>query len=389
MELLFTMIIIFLLFLLFVKRYRTPSITCLLGVLLILLIIYPSSSLKAAKDGINLWLFVVVPSLLPFFIINDMLASLKVPENIGTLFSPVAKKLFNTSGYGAYAFIMSIFSGYPSGARIVSTLIEDKKITHLEAEKILTFSSTSGPLFIIGAVGSGMLSNTIAGYILFISHIIGSILNGVFSRFFFKKTPDIKPNTSSFGLNNFKESFITKGISSSLVTCGYIGGYIILFCVVIELIRNIHFFDFVKNLLLSLNIFSGELVSNFIILCESIIEVSNGSKIIASSELVFSNKLILLSFLIAFSGLGVVGQVSGILSKFKLNMKKYVLFKFTHGIFSSVVCFLILKFNLFSLETLSFKDPTTISILTTSLLILLIIIFVLNFIGFFTRRKKL
>lgn len=387
MELLFTIAILFLLFLLLIKRYRTFSITCLLGLLLILLIIYPSSSLNAAKEGINLWLFIVVPSLLPFFIINDMLASLKVPENIGILFSPVAKKLFNTSGYGAYSFIMSIFSGYPSGARIVSTLIDEKKISNLEAEKILTFSSTSGPLFIIGAVGSGMLSNTIAGYILFTAHIIGAIINGIFSRFFFKKSLNIKISNNKFSLNRFKESFITKGISSSLITCGYIGGYIVLFCVIVELIHNIRLFDFLSNLLSSFNIFSSEAINNLTILLESIIEVSNGSKIISSSSVDYSNKLILLSFLIAFSGIAVVGQVSGILSKFKLNMKKYVFFKITHGIFSSIICFFILKLNLFSLETLSFSEPSIEGLLATSILILLAMILIFNSLGFFIKNK--
>lgn len=389
MELFFTILILFFLFLLIFKRYRSFSITCLLGLLLILLIIYPSSSLKAAKEGINLWLFIVVPSLLPFFIINDMLASLKVPENIGILFSPLAKKLFNTSGYGAYAFIMSIFSGYPSGARIVATLIEEKKISNLEAEKILTFSSTSGPLFIIGAVGSGMLSNTIAGYILFISHIIGSIFNGVFSRFFFKETLELKKSKQKFSLNNFSESFITNGISSSLITCGYIGGYIVLFCVIVDLVHNIKLFEFFSNLISSLGIFSSQAIDNLTILLESIIEVSNGSKIIASSTIDYSNKLILLSFLIAFSGFAVVGQVSGILSKFKLNMKKYILFKITHGIFSSAICFLILKLNLFSLEALSVKEPSIEGFLITSILILLILILIFNSFGFIIKNKKL
>lgn len=388
MEVVFIVCIVFFLFLLLIKKYRTFSIACLLGMLLLLLIIYPSSSLNAAKEGINLWLFIVVPSLLPFFIINDMLSSLRVPENIGLLFSPIARKLFNTSGYGAYTFIMSIFAGYPSGARIVSTLLKDGKISTYEAEKILTFSSTSGPLFIIGAVGSGMLSNTYAGYIVFISHVLGSIINGIFSRLFYRKSPSLIKSKNSFGLKTPGEDIILKGIKSSLVTCGYIGGYIVLFCVIIELIKNINLFEFLSDLLNSLEIFSEALVKNIIILLESIIEVSYGSKIISVSSITFDSKLILLSFLIAFSGLAVVGQVSGILSNFKLNMKRYIFFKITHGIFSASICYFVTKLNLFTLETFSASDPNISSILLKSLLLFLILILIFNSLGFLLKSKK-
>ncbi|MEG0641956.1 MAG: hypothetical protein RR515_05090 [Clostridium sp.] len=387
MEIIFIISIFTFIILLFIKRYRTLSLTCLLGLLLLLLLFFPDNSLNAAKDGINLWLFIVVPSLLPFFIINDMLSSLRVPENISILFSPIAKNIFKTSGYGAYAFIMSVFAGYPSGARIVSTLLEEKKVTKYEAEKILTFSSTSGPLFIIGAVGSGMLQNTVAGYILFISHILGSILNGIFSRLLFKKEP-ISLCSNKLGLKKLDEDIILKGIKNSLITCGYIGGYIILFCVIVELLNTINLFDFIASTLNSIGVLSPTFITNLTLLFESIVEISNGCNIISLSLIPFNTKLILLSFVIAFSGFAVIGQVSGILSKFKLNMKKYIFFKFTHGIFSSIICYIMLTLNLFSLPTVSLQHLSNISILNNSVIILLIIILVCNTLGFIIRKSK-
>lgn len=388
MEFVFISLIIFFIGLLLIKKYRTLSITCLLGILLILLIINPTSSITAAKDGINLWLFIVVPSLLPFFIINDMLSSLRVPENIGILFSPLARKLFGTSGYGAYTFIMSVFAGYPSGARIVANLIEEKKISYYEAEKILTFSSTSGPLFIIGAVGSGMLGSPMSGYILFISHIIGSIINGVFSRIFYRKKENLKSNNNKFGLKMSGEDIVSKGIKTSLITCGYIGGYIILFCVIVELVKDLNLFGFLSSILSNIGILSQTFINNTTLLLESIIEVSNGCKIISISTTSFDTKLILLSFLIAFGGFAVLGQVSGILSNFKLNFKKYTFFKITQGIFSALVCSIILKLNLFTIETLSPSSPITVNLLSKSLLTFLILILILNTLGYIIRKNN-
>ena len=388
MEIFFTICIIFLVLLYQVKKYKGLSITCFLVLLLTLLIIFPSSALAAAKEGINLWLFIVVPSLLPFFIINDMLSSLKVPENISTLFSPLVRKVFKTSGYGAYVFIMSIFAGYPSGAKIVANLLEENKISKSEGEKILTFSSTSGPLFIIGAVGSGMLNNPTLGYILFISHILGAIINGVFSRPFFKESFIDVSTKKSLKFHTPSEDIILKGIKSSLVTCGYIGGYIIFFCVILQLIKNINLLNYISIFLLNIKVIPPDAVHSIVLFLESLIEVSYGSKIISLSAVSIEIKLMLLSFLIAFSGFAVIGQVSGILSSFKLNIKKYITFKITHGIFSSIICFVILKFNIFSIETINTNIYVKNISLGYYLILFLITILIFNSIGFFIKKIK-
>ncbi|WDC84038.1 hypothetical protein PL321_17135 [Caloramator sp. mosi_1] len=81
-------------------------------------------------------MYTVFPSLFPFFIINDLLMSVGIAENIAYIFNKPINKIFKTSGYGAYAFIISIFSGYPAGAKVVKELIE-AKITPKEGEKYL------------------------------------------------------------------------------------------------------------------------------------------------------------------------------------------------------------------------------------------------------------
>ncbi|MEF9952914.1 MAG: hypothetical protein RR838_09995 [Clostridium sp.] len=387
MEIIFICLLFFFLILTFQKKYNSLGCTLLLLLLLVLIILNPSISMKSAKDGINLWLFIVIPSLLPFFIINDMLSSLKVPENIGVLFSPLARRLFKTSGYGAYAFIMSVFAGYPSGARIVATLYEEGKITKNEGEKILTFSSTSGPLFIIGAVGSGMLQNQIAGYILFISHILGAITNGVFSNLFYKRPPK-NITLSKFGLNKINEDIISKGIKSSIITCGFIGGYIVLFCVIVAMLKDIKLFEYISFAINSLGVLPPSLSSNIVLLLESIVEVSNGSNIISLSTATYDSKLILLSFLIAFSGLAVVGQVSSILSKHSFNMRKYILFKISHGIFSSITCYIILKLNIIPAEVFVSSPIITPIFILPLILILLIMILIFNSLGYIIKKIK-
>jgi len=346
----------------------------------IIIIIYPFDSLSAAKEGVSLWLFVVVPSLLPFFILNDMMVALDVPKNISYVFSPISRVLFNTSGYGAYAFIMSIFSGYPSGAKITSDLIKSGHITSDEGQRILTFSSTSGPLFIIGAVGTGMLKSASAGYLLFISHILGAILNGIlYNIVFHKSTPKKSQNALAFSNDPIDASqLLGSSISSSLITCGYIGGYIILFSVIIKLFNKINFFyiPFLTGIV--------EKLTSFLI--QGSLEISSGSSIIALSTLSMEYKLILLSFIIGFGGLSILGQVTTMVSGTGINIKKYALSKLTQGGLSSLVCFLILKINIFSSSVfnpgMSAGKPDIVLLLET----LLSLILILNLMGHLIKQ---
>lgn len=381
-------ILIFTIFTIFAPNKKLWAGLLLLSIA-ILIIIYPFDSLNAAKEGVSLWLFVVVPSLLPFFILNDMMVALDVPKNISYVFSPISKVLFNTSGYGAYAFIMSIFSGYPSGAKITSSLIKSGHITLDEGQRILTFSSTSGPLFIIGAVGTGMLKSVSAGYILFISHIFGAILNGIIYNIVSHKAMP-KKSSEAFIFSGVGEGpiidpsqLLGSSISSSLVTCGYIGGYIILFSVIIKLFNKISLFSvpFLTGM--------AEKLSSFLI--QGSIEISSGSSIVASSTLPMEFKLVLLSFIIGFGGISILGQVATVVSGTGINIKKYALCKLTQGGLSSLACCFVLKINAFSSSVFNpgvalphalAERPSIILLLE----FLLSLILILNLIGYLIKK---
>lgn len=370
----------------FIKTRRF-SIIMVLFIFLILLTIYPKESLNAAEGGINLWIFVVMPSLFPFFIISDLLISLRIPENIARLFTPIARFLFKTSGYGAYVFIMSIFSGYPTGAKITSELVLSRKITPMEGQRILTFSSTSGPLFIIGAVGAGMFKSTEAGYIIFICHILGAIINGILFGFFNKSTPKEKDfSNKAFILNNNLPAgnIMSKAIINSLYTSGFIGGYIILFSVIISMLDRIDFFSCISSLFKvfmpkSISIFPG-------IILKTSLEISNGCKIISTLPYSFELKLILSSFIIAFSGFSVIGQVSSIIGKTNIKLKAYILGKLSHGLISSFLCYILLNINSFKITVSNTTFINSVNYNIFLLQLLMLIILLLNTISIIEKK---
>ena len=144
----------------------------------------PDVYVASALEGVKLWALVVLPSLLPFFFFTSLLAKIGSTERMARTLKKPCEQIFGTSGYAAYAFLMSILAGYPVGAKIIGDLGENGLIDETDATKMSAFCSTSGPLFIVGSVSVGMFGSVAAGKLLFLAHTLSALITGVIFRFY-------------------------------------------------------------------------------------------------------------------------------------------------------------------------------------------------------------
>ncbi len=95
-QILFILFLILIFFLIKKFRYLLIILPALITIFIILsLIVFPKNTIDAAVDGINIWFYTVLPSLLPFFISAEVLIGLGIVNFIGTLLSPIMKPIFN------------------------------------------------------------------------------------------------------------------------------------------------------------------------------------------------------------------------------------------------------------------------------------------------------
>ena len=162
----------------------------------------PAPYIKSTYNGLVVFCTIIVPSLLPFFVFTKLLTSLQVINDLCNIFNPITKFLFKAPAISSYIFLVSILSGYPVGAKLVSECYKEGFITKEEAKKIITFTSNTGPMFIMGTVGASLLLSKEAGFLILLSHILGSVLNGILYRTIktHKNTPTLLQKT--FSLNN-------------------------------------------------------------------------------------------------------------------------------------------------------------------------------------------
>ena len=346
----------------------------------ICLVVFSSSNLTATKNGLTLWATCVVPSLFPFFVITNLLSHAKVVSVIGKLLDKFMRPLFNVPGIGGFAFVMGLISGYPVGAKIVADFREKGLVTQGEGERLLAFTNNSGPLFILSSVGIALFGDTKTGLLLLATHILACITVGIILARFskrkkFKNSYDTiknkferKNNSQSCNSENitFKNlgEVLTTSINNSISTILMIGGFVVIFSVIISILNQTNILDKLSTLLYPILNFLNIDLEFAKPLLSGILELTNGVNLVANIPTkLISQNIILSAFLLGFGGFSVLLQVYSIVSKTDLSMKKYLVGKFLQGIISGIYTFLALKFlpflNLDVVQTSSLLDGSS------------------------------
>lgn len=295
--------------------------------------------------GLSLWANSVVPTLLPFFIATELLSYTNIIDILGKYLSKFMKPLFNVPGQGAFPLLMGIITGYPVGAKIVSNLKKQGILNNIESERLIAFTNNSGPLFILGTVGISLFKDTKTGIVLLVTHILSCLTVGVLFRWWkFNQKPTYLNQKKITHLDNLQMSnSIGLAISQSINTILLIGGFVVLFSVVISILINSKIIYLISGLLNPLlNFFNLSTHYSFGIV-SGLIELTNGvSAISLIPSKNICNNIIICAFLLGFGGVSVAMQVFSIISKNQISIKPYLIGKLLQGIIAATYTYIIL-----------------------------------------------
>lgn len=323
------------------KKY---FMTFLILLFTISLLMFSSSNLTAAQDGLALWATSVLPTLFPFFVATELLCRTNFVHILGKFLNKIMRPVFNVPGESAMAVILGTISGYPVGARVVCNLKEKKIISKAEAERLISFTNNSGPLFILGTVGISLFGDKKIGIILLVAHILASLTVGYIFKFWKRNelkiefSNDISSNNKLIKISELGE-IVGDSIKKSISTILTIGGFVVLFSVIISILESSGLISLLVNFLSNFGI--SEDISFSII--TGIIELTNGVKFTST---VYSNmptiSILIVAFLLGFGGLSVLLQVFSIIAKENISIKPYIFGKFLQGIFAVIYTFVLL-----------------------------------------------
>lgn len=255
----------------------------------------PSLIINSVNYSVEVFLKNVLPSLFPFFILADFLINYNYIYFLNKIFK------FKYS----YIILLSLFSGLPSNAKYISSLLEKNEITKKDAEIILSVTFFPNPMFVIGSIGVLMLNNLKVGIFLLINIYISNIILYLtyYKKLTYKKII-LKKDTPNF------TTTIKNSITNNTKTLIIILGTIVIFTTLSNIIFN---YLNLKDPLEAL------LTSTF--------EMTSGIKKISVLNSSLTLKMILISLALAFSGISVLCQAFSILNEYNLNIKFILLNK--------------------------------------------------------------
>lgn len=324
------------------------------------LMAFPQEALEGSIRGLEIWWNVVFPSLLPFFIVSELLIGFGVVTFIGALLEPLMRPLFRVPGVGGFVWAMGLASGNPAGAKITARLRQENKVTRIEAERLVSFTSSSNPLFIFGAIAVGFFHNASLGIILALAHYLGNIIVGLIMRFHGREeeasSPPDKPKVTGFvaAVKLLHEERIKDGrpigkllgdaVQSSVRTLLMIGGFIILFSVlnkILSLVGIITLLSAIFSVILTFFHLPSELNSSLI---SGLFEMTLGAQMASETNTVkLFEQVVVTSFILAFSGFSIQGQVASLLAETDIRFKPFFIARLIHGFFSAFLVYLFWK----------------------------------------------
>lgn len=142
---------------------------------MLVIILDAKCATESAKEGIDLCLRTVIPSLFPFFVLSAILNSCLLGKTIPFL-RPLGR-LCRVPNGGESLLLLGYMTGYPVGAQLITQAYRQKSLTASTARRLLGFCNNAGPAFIFGML-SPIFADKHVPWFLWGIHIASGLIVG-------------------------------------------------------------------------------------------------------------------------------------------------------------------------------------------------------------------
>lgn len=301
------------------KKYSNLIIVLITFLILILVLFNKNLVSNTILTSFYIWFNTLVPSMLPMFILADILTNYNFVVFIPKVITNFISKLFNISKGAVLVLFISLISGFPGNAIAIKSSYNLKLIDKNEAEYILLFTHFANTLFILQTVGTFYLKNDIYGIIILISHILSNIIIAILFR------NNNIPSNNYISKSSNCQSFtmvLTNSIKKSINTLLMIAGTVTSFLIISTLICYIF----------NLNIYLSVII-------KGVLEMTMGLSSLSLLGIKDIYKVVFSSMIISFGGLSIHLQVISILED--IRYRNYFKGRIYQSVISGIISLLL------------------------------------------------
>lgn len=213
----------------------------LITILFIFMLFMPKAVFNGAAEGLLLWYQIVFPTLFPFMLVTSLLMASGGLHLISRIFSGLFRRIFRVSENGTFAVLAGFLCGYPMGAKVTADLMRSGRISFEEGSYLLSFCNNTSPIFILNfIVWKTFGREDLAVPTLSILILSPVLLSFLFRRLYLKGNDCFhSPDTEKKPAARLDFSTLDTCMMNSFESIVKVGGYIILFSVLITLLDEL------------------------------------------------------------------------------------------------------------------------------------------------------
>lgn len=288
--------------------------------LLLFLLKYPREGVQAAASGLLLWYRNLLPALLPFTILSNLFLTSGYLDDLLSLLSPMLRRVLGRHIQAAYPIAAGFLFGFPLGSKITADLRRQKKLTLGEANVLCAMCNNISPAFVSSYLLMDSLGLFHAVGITYVILYLPPLLSGLY-LLKGQKAAVIHKKTASSSNLNFQ--ILDAGIMNGFETLLKLGGYVMLFSLVVQLLAKL--FGPHQRLWLFLT---------------GITELTNGIHVLSSSGLANEIMYPAAMAMTAFGGISGFAQTASMCKDTDISMHFYLRFKLWQTAVTTLCAFL-------------------------------------------------
>lgn len=222
------------------RRFFLIFIIGLFGIMLL----FPKPVFNGASEGLLLWFQIVLPTLLPFIIISNLMIHTNAISFIARILGPSLNRILGVSGYGSFAVLAGFLCGYPMGAKVTSDLLKKNYISAQEGQYLLSFCNNTSPMFILSyVVWQNLKDESLTAPSIVILVLSPVICSFFFRSYYFRKQQKVPYSAADSSQESvtFHFNILDSCMMDSFEAIVKVGGYIMLFSILIEIVGILPF----------------------------------------------------------------------------------------------------------------------------------------------------
>lgn len=297
----------------------------LLGFIIILfsyfgIFCFPNIMINSSINALLIFREKLFPSIFPFFVLSFLFINMGYPLILNKYFKNITRKIFHLSENTTFILLMSIISGFPSGAKYIVKDYNNNYITKEEGNQLLLFTHFANPLFVLGTCGILLNSKRLA-YKILICQLLANIILGILVRpknITITKKKEVVFSTPSL------ISILPDAINEAME-------------VLIFMLGSITIFQFFTNCFL---LFTNESVL-FKTIFTGIMDLTSGINLVPTLSISIELKALLMLIFITFGSLSVHLQVINAIKNTNLSYTNFFIGRILESIIAIILFLLI------------------------------------------------